>query len=389
MAEQLQVCVNDNPAGELYREGNDFIFRYARAAQSEGFISLTMPVRVRDYVHNQLHPVFEMHLPEGYLLSVIKKHFAKLVSTDDFGILSLLSGSVRGRVQYKSEVNSPSLLSLDELLYPEKADLFDELVHRFALQSPLSGVQPKVLARVLNKATLKLDDYIVKAWGPEYPELALNEYWCMRVIKQAGIPVPEFYLSDDASLFIMKRFDVLADGQLLGFEDICVLQARGREDKYNGSYEQVAKTIGSFVSSQFKTSSYHQFFKMLVLTQLLQNGDAHLKNFGVIYEDVNQVRLAPAYDVLSTTAYIEKDMAALTMMGSRKWWPRKHLIRFGLDACGLSFKQANTLFDECIEALSVVAVEISVELEKAASSVKNNAQQAVLSHLLKLMKSGR
>lgn len=132
--------------------------------------------------------------------------------------------------------------------------------------------------------------------------------------------MPEFYLSDDASLFIMKRFDVLADGRLLGFEGMCVLQARGREDKYNGSYEQVAKTIGSLVSSQFKTSSYHQFFKMLVLTQLLQNGDAYLKNFGVIYENVNQVRLAPAYDVLSTMAYIEKDMAALTMMGSRKWW---------------------------------------------------------------------
>jgi hypothetical protein len=67
---------------------------------------------------------------------------------------------------------------------------------------------------------------------------------------------------------------------------------------------------------------------------------------------------------------------------------RKHLIRFGLDACDLSLKQANTLFDECIEALSVVAVEISVELEKATGSVKNDAQQAILSHLLTLIKSG-
>lgn len=90
---ELQVCVNESSVGELYREGSDFIFRYAKGAQSEHFVSLTMPVRVRDYVHNRLHPVFEMHLPEGYLLSVIKKHFTKLVSTDDFGILSLLSGS--------------------------------------------------------------------------------------------------------------------------------------------------------------------------------------------------------------------------------------------------------------------------------------------------------
>lgn len=378
----LQVCVHENSVGDLYREGSDFIFRYAKGAQSGQFISLTMPVRVRDYVHSQLHPVFEMHLPEGYLLSVIKKHFAKLVPTDDFGILSLLSGSIRGRVHYHNAASEVSSLSLDDLLYPEKAGLFDELVKRFALQSPLSGVQPKVLARVLNKATLKLDDYIVKAWGPEYPELALNEYWCMRVIQQAGIPVPEFYLSDDASLFIMKRFDIRPDGQPLGFEDMCVLQARGRDDKYSGSYEQLAKTISNFVSPQFRTSSFHQFFKMMVLNQLLQNGDAHLKNFGVLYEDSSQIRLAPAFDVVSTTAYIEKDMTALTMMGSRKWWPRKHLIRFGLDACGLTLKQANMLFDECIEALAVIALE----LEQALRRANNNKQLMVLSHLLVLSK---
>ena len=381
---ELQVCVNESAVGELYREGSDFIFRYAKGAQPEHFVSLTMPVRVRDYVHNRLHPVFEMHLPEGYLLSVIKKHFTKLVSTDDFGILSLLSGSVRGRVSYQGEAKIPTSLSLDKLLHSDKAGLFDELVQRFALQSPLSGVQPKVLARVLNKATLKLDEYIVKAWGPEYPELALNEYWCMRVIQQAGIPVPEFYLSDDAALFIMKRFDVRDDGQTLGFEDMCVLQARGRDDKYSGSYEQVAKTIGSFVSPQFKTSSFQQYFKMMVLNQLLQNGDAHLKNFGVLYEDASRVWLAPAYDVVSTTAYIERDMSALTMVGSRKWWPRKHVIRFGIDACGLTLKQANSLYDECLEALSIVAIEI----EKVERNAKNDEQQVVLSHLLKLAFNG-
>jgi serine/threonine-protein kinase HipA len=379
----LEVCVNQNIAGDLCQEGKHFIYSYTKGLEADQFISLTMPVRVRDYVHEHIHPIFEMHLPEGYLLSVIKKHFTKLVATDDFGILLLLSNSVRGRVHYRNKkVDASSSLSLDDLLYPEKSSLFDELVQRFALQTPLSGVQPKVLARVLNKATLKLDDYIVKAWGSEYTELALNEYWCMRAIQQAGIPVPEFYLSDNALLFIMKRFDISTNGQLLGFEDMCVLQARGRDDKYIGSYEQLAKTIGNFVSPQYKASSYHQFFKMMVLNQRLQNGDAHLKNFGVLYEDSTQVRLAPAYDVVSTTAYIQKDMAALTMMGSRKWWPRKHLIRFGIDACGLTLKQANTLYDECIEALSIIAVE----LEGAMSLANNADQEAILLHLFGLMK---
>jgi len=382
MDKSLTICVNGNQVGILFREGGDFVCRYDPNIRAESFVSLTMPVRARDYVHDQLHPIFEMHLPEGYLLSVIKRHFTKLVSTDDLGILSLLSPSIRGRVHYSSNQESTSLLTLDELLHPNKVGLFNELVERFALSSPLSGVQPKVLARVHNKATLKLDDYIVKAWGPEYPELAINEYWCMRVVKQAGIPVPEFYMSDDAALFIMKRFDIDDYGHCLGFEDMCVLQARGRDDKYEGSYEQLAKTIGRFVSPSFKASSYHQFFKMMVLNQLLQNGDAHLKNFGVLYENPNQVRLAPAYDVVSTTAYVKRDMSALTMMGSRKWWPRKHLICFGIDHCELTRKQAEALYDECVQAMAITANA----LEKAFKDNQNPQQEAVMMHLLGLMR---
>src|SRR5690606_3000178 len=116
MVDQLRVFMNAENAGTLYREANDFVFRYTPGVHSGAFISLTMPVRVRDYVHNRLHPIFEMHLPEGYLLSVIKKHFTKLVPTDDFGILALLSASVRGRVHYQIEQASSASLNLDDLL---------------------------------------------------------------------------------------------------------------------------------------------------------------------------------------------------------------------------------------------------------------------------------
>jgi serine/threonine-protein kinase HipA len=165
-----------------------------------------MPVRDKSYVNPELHPIFEMHLPEGYLLSIIKKHFAKITDTDDFGLLTLLSASIRGRVQYESkEMSSLVPLHLEDVLHPSNPKLFDELVQKFALNSPLSGVQPKVLARIENKATLKLEDYIIKTWGNDYPELALNEYLCMQAVKNAGITVPEFYLSDDDQ-FLLRGF---------------------------------------------------------------------------------------------------------------------------------------------------------------------------------------
>ncbi|SNB54934.1 serine/threonine-protein kinase HipA [Marinobacter sp. es.042] len=371
MSDELDVYVNHRPAGKLFRESGEYVFSYSEKANPNAFVSLTMPVRKKDYSHPQLHPVFEMHLPEGYLLSVIKKQFAKLTDTDDFGLLRLLAPNIRGRVEFNPDDHSgENSLSLDKLLHSDNPALFEELVSRFALRSALSGVQPKVLATLENKATLQLEDYIVKAWGPDYPELALNEYCCMLACQHAGIPVPEFYLSDDESLFTMKRFDLNDSGEARGFEDMCVLQAKQREEKYTGSYEQIAKTIKTFVSAENKKASLEQFFKMMVLNNILQNGDAHLKNFGLVYENIDSIRLAPAYDVVCTTAYIKKDISALTLMGSKKWWPRKHMERFGIQVCDLSAAKARELYEECLGAIEKVQLYVAERLSREPAGEK-------------------
>jgi serine/threonine-protein kinase HipA len=374
----LQVTIAGNPTGVLLKEGREFIFNYSDQAAQEHFISLTMPVRAKGYVHPQMHPIFEMNLPEGYLLAVIKKHFSKLVPTDDLGLLHLLAPAVEGRVCYRQDaiVDQPPL-ALDVLLHPQSDALFSELVERFALRSAVSGVQPKVLAQLQDKATLKLGHYIVKAWGEDYPQLALNEYYCMQAFKLAGIDVPQFYLSDDDRLFIMKRFDIEEDGTTLGFEDMCVLQARQRDDKYLGSYEQIAKSIKIFASPAHKIESLQQLFKMIVLNMHLQNGDAHLKNFGLIYQDIGTVRLAPAYDIVSTTCYINNDTAALTLLGSKKWWGHSGLIRFGIESCELTRKQAEIAYQQCKEALFQVDQQLQQRLQKEVVKEK----RSVLEHL--------
>lgn len=358
MPDSLYVKVVRTKVGTILFENNEYIFDYT-TTDKEAFVSLSMPVRAKSYVNSKLHPIFEMHLPEGYLLSLIKKHFSKIAKTDDFGLLKLMAHSIKGRINYEaSEINEETTLSLDALLHPQNETLFDELVSRFALNSPLSGVQPKVLAKVRDKVTLPLQEYIVKSWGEEYPHLGLNEFYCMSLVKQAGIEVPEFYLSDDNKLFIMKRFDITEDGSYLGFEDMCVLQARQTDEKYEGSYEQVAKSIKTFVSPKYKKKALKDFFKMMVINNLVQNGDAHLKNFGVLYSNIHDIYLAPAYDVVCTTLYIKKDIPALHLLGSKKWWGKEFLIRFGKESCELSTSEANAFYDTCIEAMHTVRNEI-------------------------------
>jgi len=374
--DSITVNIKNSSIGKIIKENEKFIFTYDKT-DSE-FLSLTMLPRAEQYVNNKLHPIFEMNLPEGYLLSVIKKHFSKITKTDEFGLLKLISKSINGRITYsnKREKDANSL-NLDDIINPKSKNLFEELVARFALNSPISGVQPKVLATLKNKATLKYDNYIVKSWGEEYPQLALNEYYCLLLVKYANIPVPEFYISNDDKLFIMKRFDILEDGRVLGFEDMCVMQAKQSDEKYEGSYERVAKTIKTFVSPKYKKKSLQDFFKIIVINNMVQNGDAHLKNFGLIYEDIDNIRLAPAYDIVSTTFYIKNDIPALHLLGSKKWWDKKYILRFGVENCNLTKQEANELYDECISAGAKVVDEINSRIKKESDSDKLD----VLEHL--------
>ena len=358
----LNVKVDLNSVGKLIKENEEFIFSYM-SENKDDFISLIMPIRQKPYIHTKLHPIFEMHLPEGYLLSIIKKHFSKFVKTDDFGLLNIMAPFIKGRVSYESDfLRVETNLTLDDLLHSKNDNLFDELLDKFALNSALSGVQPKVLATIENKATLKIDDYIVKSWGDDYKELALNEYYCMKIIKLANIKVPEFYISDDEKLFIMKRFDKVEDNYI-GFEDMCVLMGKQRDDKYEGSYEQIVKTIKTFVSAQNKKSSLLEFFKMTYLNYRLKNGDAHLKNFGLIYDGINNIKLAPAYDVVSTTVYIKNDIPALLLLGSKKWWDKKYLEKFGIQTCDLTKKEIENAIAECENAVIIIKNEILIRLE--------------------------
>ena len=360
MSDFLIVKVDSKTSGVLSSEENEYIFSY-KTEDKKDFISLTMPVRAKSWNSKNLHPLFEMHLPEGYLLSIIKKHFSKFTKTDDFGLLKLMSPSIKGRVSYEQDLKIElKPLILDDLLHSSNEKLFDELVFRFALNSPISGVQPKVLAQIENKATLKLEDYIVKSWGEEYPELALNEYLCMRVVQKANICVPKFYLSQDRKLFIMKRFDIKEDNTYLGFEDMCVLFGKNRDDKYEGTYEQIAKTIKTFVSPKYKKESLENFFKMIVINFLLKNGDAHLKNFGLIYDDISNIKLAPAYDVVTTTVYIKNDIPALHFLGSKKWWKEKQLLRFGIEFCDLTVKEVSELYSLCVRAKDEIIEEAKI-----------------------------
>lgn len=383
----LEVCVHNQPVGTVVREGDKCIFNYHQATlypeQSEQYLSLTMPLRQESYVsaHHRLLPIFTMHMPEGEVRTLLEKRYSKEINVyDDFNLLALLSPNIQGRISY-ADATPTQAISLDELLHPKSLELFAQLVETYLDRTLLGGVQPKVLASVTHKGTLTHTDYIVKSWSTDgaYPHLALNEYYCMKVAGYAGIPTPDFYLSDDYKLFIIKRFDKdEKTSTYLGMEDMCVLSVKGTHEKYDGSYEQIANHLRRVVASQYRSSSLRAYYQMMVLNNLVGNGDGHLKNYSVLYHDSTDVRISPVYDVVSTSVYDTTDTQALLLLGSKRWATKEKLIRFGMAHCELSTNDAHMLYDKCLHALERVKAEITEDLN-------NEQNQDVHEFLTKLI----
>ncbi len=368
----LDVFINNTKAGVLAKESVKYIFSYESDAKD--LVSVTMPIRTQSWNSNKLHPIFEMNLPEGALKDSIKERFSKLTEMDDLGMLHLVGAYVIGRIKYAKSEENEEVTNLDDILNSEAEELFESLMDKFAIRSGISGVQPKVLLDMYDKSTLTTEHYIVKSWTNEYPELALNEFFCMEAVRFSGLKVPEYYLSQNRSMFVMKRFDLKDDGSFYGFEDGCVLLGKSTDEKYNASYEDLAKVIKASVKPEMRKKALHNLFKALIMNHLLRNGDGHLKNYGILYEnDYTDAILAPIYDVVCTTVYIKKDIPALRMNAGKLWFKEKTYRTFAKQTCKMSTKEIDETFEVCKNAVEKATKEL-VKYAKEHQEVTEFAQ---------------
>ncbi|MBU0721649.1 type II toxin-antitoxin system HipA family toxin [bacterium] len=351
---KIEVLVENKKVGELFfeKEKNSYGFNYTADFKP---ISLIMPYRASTYNWKyKLHPIFDMNMPEGYLFEIFKKYLSKEHGyIDDFLVFSYLSPNIQSRLTYKSWCNKNEFVSLDmnEILNNDTPDTFTKILNTFLTKNAISGVQPKSLALLNDKESLTTKEYIIKTWGEEYSELSLNEYFCLKAVEKAGVKIPNIQLSKNKKFLLVERFnyDKESDG-FVGFEEILVLLGKNKDEKYGGSYEQIAKAVYSVTSN--KLQSIKELYKVIVMNYLLKNGDAHLKNFGILYDNsLKNIWFAPAYDIVNTVVYLHKDRPALSMFGKKVWFGKKELIKFGVQSCYLSPTEAKEMYEQCIESL--------------------------------------
>ena len=380
----IKVWTDGNESGLLDRAGDrGSTFLYLPETIGTRAVSVTMPVRLASWgAQFGLAPIFEMNLPEGMLRERLRLAFAKATGTfDDFDLLAVVGRSQVGRIRYtgqkeRLEEDVP-FQSIDEILARRRSgELFRYLIERFASFSGISGVQPKVMVRDENAFSANKEDarlsqtyrgatHIVKFWEPsEFPQLGANEYFCLKVAEKCGLDVPRF--AEDADALVIDRFDLRIDGTYCGFEDFCVLNAKRTDEKYSGSYEtSIIKRFQQFANSPYVYTDLEKLFTLVALNCALHNGDAHLKNFGIVYDDVlGEARLAPVYDLVTTSVYLPRDRMALTLNGSTRWPAAKELQRLGETRCGGTPSQVRAILERIAEALHSISTEVRTHMKE-------------------------
>lgn len=370
-------------AGQLVK-GSTYEFRYIDPTPDQPSVSLLMPPRAKlTWQSGDLFPSMDQNLPEGDLFMRIRQLFPKQPTTP-MHLLALIGENGIGRLGFRMPGVLPTpraqTLSRDSLLRMRYTpELFDELVRAYLhTGAGIAGMQPKIM--VPDRPTIPIPSLIVKAASPAYPGLAANEFLCLSAAKRAGIEVPGFDLSDDGQLLLVDRFDVVSHPggavERLGFEDVAALSGKRVRDilsdrKYHGSYQRISELLQLI---RLPSSEQRRFFEQVAFSVMVRNGDAHLKNFGVLYRSADDAWLAPMFDVVTTAVYrytqyaggpvLEDRTMALKLLAgrhSKKGYPTtEELIAFGR-ICGV---------DDPKPVLSRIAAAMSETLRLAPTDAR-------------------
>ena len=359
------------------------VLTYHASTPSDAFVSLTMPVRTESYLWDDtLHPVFQMNLPEGYLLQVLQEQLGPQITASPMALLSVIGRNMVGRIQVAAagaKLDEPTQpVEVAELLQGDNSEeAFAELVRQHAA-SGVSGVVPKFLdtqsedvgrGAVHKKTTLLTHRHIIKGSTGRLPYVTLNEHLCMQVAARV-LPTARTELSQDGNALVVHRFDVNDNGQLrLGMEDFCALLGLRPAAKYETTWERVARAVRDHVPGATQLETFRQLATTLLLTYALRNADCHAKNLALLYTSRADVHLSPAYDMITTVAYpgYQQNPPGISFMGKKTWSPGKSLGKFIAATFGVSVKAQVEIVEAISDAVSDIAPRVREAMTRYAA----------------------
>lgn len=281
---------------------------------------------------------FEHLLPEGALRSILVSR-ERLDGNKDWQLLGLLGRDLPGAVRLipsldedSGESQPPSTPQRDSELAADDPPTRATVPHE-KLRFSLSGVQLKFSMSWINERLAFPADHsdgkwIVKLGDAAHPDLPEVEWSMMEWARRSGLAVPQCRLvplerlegvSEDYTshggrfCYAIERFDRSGVSRV-HIEDFA--QVFAADDKYQG---HSCETIGSVVNGVCGQDDFREYVRRIVFNVLCGNGDAHLKNWSLIYPDGVHARLSPVYDLVSTIAFDYERKLALNFNRSKRF----------------------------------------------------------------------
>lgn len=335
MTETLNVFLNDSLIGTLTCNRGKLSFSYEEAYLSRrGAIPLSnsLPLGATVYRHKAVSAYFSNLLPDGDIRKKIAR-ILHLSASNTFQLLREIGEDCAGAVTLYAP-NRDSRVECEPIYRPlsdsEAAEILGNLdcqplnIKSDDLDYRLSGAgaQNKLIACVEDgKIFLPLrgtpSTHIIKPGIPDLPESVFNELFCMRLAARCGIPAAQcrIYRWNDVPYYVVSRYDRQrnAAGQFrrIHQEDFGqALQVEPDRKYENEGGPGIADCVGLIAQLRLRAVDMLTFLRLVIFNFLIGNGDAHAKNFSVLYTDT-QAQLAPAYDLISTAVYenLSRNMA--------------------------------------------------------------------------------
>jgi serine/threonine-protein kinase HipA len=267
-----------------------------------------------------------------------------------------------------------------------EADLEPLAKEVIQIQKAVTGVQAKLSLHITNNNQVEggkrftivglWGGYILKPPTPLYQQLPEVEDVTMHLASIAKIktaPHSLVRLTSGNLAYVTKRIDRFKKGKL-AMEDMCQLTERLTEDKYHGSYEQIAKTIQKYsVTSGLDVVN---FFELVLFSFLTGNADMHLKNFSLLEQPGLGMVLSPAYDLVNTVLVnpADDEEMALNLNGKRKKLKKQDFVA-AMNTLKLDVKQQENIFIKMEKVKSKWMEQI--EISFMTDDFKNQYKQIV------------
>ena len=382
-------------------------------------VSVALPLQEEAFSAAQTHCFFDGLLPEGFTRRSVA-WWANTSENDYLSILAALGRECIGAIQILSQdADSPApayeKMTLDQVraLAREGASRSAQIVTQTHLS--LTGASGKVgLYRNDGDQSWYLpggnapSTHILKQSHIRFRHIITNEQLALLTARELALPTTESFIvntgggQEEEVLFAARRFDrvfsahpLIADGLAIPLrlhqEDFAQALGIPAAEKYELPGANHLRDMFALLRnvSADPVEDQLRLWDILIFDFLIGNSDNHLKNYSLLYSpDLRTIRLAPAYDIVSTCIYQNSTREMAFRIGDARVLDdiSRHSFLLASSEAGLGQAMALKRFDRMAQSFPAAMEKAAGQLAEAgypeAEELKNTIlEQGGWSHI--------